>query len=273
MSHPKTILESLGANALKRLSQNFLTSPHWADLLTDAVLEPEGLEEVWEIGPGLGALTERLLAKTSLPVRAFELDRKLAAHLRATQPKLDLREGDVMDADFRAISPGARIAVLSNLPYHLSSPILFKLVDERDRLSRAVLTFQKEFADRLVAAPRSPDYGGLTVMVQYHFTTKSLGILPPGAFYPPPGVSSQALLLLPKSDGPVAARTMSRIVKAAFAHRRKKLSSNLKEAFEGAPVAEILAAQSIAPDARPETLSPEAYVALAVALAPHVPPG
>ncbi len=269
MSHPQTILDSLGANALKSLSQNFLTSPHWADLLTDKAIEPEA-DEIWEIGPGLGALTQVLLKKTTRPVRAFEFDRKLSAYLRETHAALDLREGDVMEADFAAVSPEAkRISVLSNLPYHLSSAILFKLLGERHRIVRLVLTFQKEFAQRLTAQPRTHDYGSLTIAMQLNYSIVNLGILPPGAFYPPPSVSSQALQLepLPNAPDPMA----EKYVRAAFAHRRKKLSSNLKEAFPGIRAEEALAELGLSPTARPEELSKEQFLLLTDALRKKTP--
>jgi 16S rRNA (adenine1518-N6/adenine1519-N6)-dimethyltransferase len=154
MAHPKEILLKLQANARKTFSQNFLTSPHWADLLTRRATEMPEAEEIWEIGPGLGALTAQLLEMSTRPVRAFEIDRKLAAYLRETYPRLDLIEGDFLEANIRDIAPEKQsIVVISNLPYGLSSPILFKLLEEKHRIRRLVLTFQKEYAER--ASPGS----------------------------------------------------------------------------------------------------------------------
>jgi len=230
------------------------------------------VEEFWEIGPGLGALTGPLLSRVSVPVRAFELDRKLAAYLREKFPRLDLREGDVNYADFAAVSPGRRIAVLSNLPYHLSSPILFKLFEEKARIARMVLTFQKEYAERLVARPRTPDYGALSVMCQLHFSLSSLGVLPPGAFYPVPGVASEAVLFEPKASVPDI-QLVGRVLKAAFRQRRKKLSSNLKQAYPTANAEEALAALGLSPTVRPEELSKEQYVALAALIKAQISEG
>jgi 16S rRNA (adenine1518-N6/adenine1519-N6)-dimethyltransferase len=274
MAHPKELLQRLGANARKSFSQNFLTSPHWADQLTRVVTDTDA-DEFWEIGPGLGALTARLLEKTDKPIRVFELDRKLAQYLRETYPRINVIEGDVLDADFATISPAAkRIGLLSNLPYHLSSPLLFRLAEVKERFPRLVLTFQKEFADRLIAAPRSSDYGGLTVLAQLHFRIESLGVLPKGAFYPAPSIASEALLLEPREPIPGGAAHLSLVVKAAFAHRRKKVVSNLKEAFPGpGPAAHIqraLAELGIGEMARPEELSKEDYLKLALAIRSQV---
>lgn len=265
MSHPRDILLSLQANARKSLSQNFLTSPHWADRLTQFVAETPKADAFWEIGPGLGALTEKLLQKAgNTPVKLFEYDRKLSAYLREKYPKVELIEGDFLEADLKAhLGSAKRIGVLSNLPYHLSSPILFKLLEYRDCFPRLVLTFQKEFAERLYALPGSRDYGQLSVLAQLQFQISSLGTLPPGAFYPMPGVSSEALLLEPKPPMKVAAAHVSQLVKSAFRHRRKKVSSNLKQAYPQAPMEAVLQRLHIPPGARPEDLSKEQYVALA----------
>jgi 16S rRNA (adenine1518-N6/adenine1519-N6)-dimethyltransferase len=263
-------LLSLEANPRKSLSQNFLTSPHWADLLVTQALRPPGIEEVWEIGPGLGALTSCLLRQTSLPVRAFEYDRKLSAYLRATYPGLQLEEGDFLDADLDRMAPGRRLSVLSNLPYHLSSPIFFKLVEQRHRIAQIVLTFQREFAERLVAAPRTPAYGALTVIAQLHYQIESLGILPPGAFYPAPAVSSEALRFVPREREPESPHHVRWLVKAAFAQRRKQIVGNLKRALPAAPVEPILGELGIAPSARPEELSKDQYLQLTQAVRPYL---
>lgn len=264
MRHPRDILLSLQANARKSLSQNFLTSPHWADRLTQLVTEVEA-DEYWEIGPGLGALTTRLRERTKKPVRVFEFDRKLAQYLRETLKDVDIVEGDFLKAALSSISPQAkRVAVLSNLPYHLSSPILFKLIEDKARFPRLVLTFQKEFADRLCAQPGDEAYAALSVLVQLHFHVDSIGIIPPGAFYPAPGVSSEALLMRPRQLAKLDA--VANVVKAAFRHRRKKVISNLKEAFPKAVFEPVLASLNIGTNARPEEISKEQYVKLAEAV-------
>jgi len=264
VAHPRDILLSLQASPRKSFSQNFLTSPHWGDRLTQLVLDVKEIDEIWEIGPGLGALTSRLLAGTSLPVVAFELDRKLAAYLREQHPKLKVIEGDFLQADLASLlGEKKRVAVLSNLPYHISSPVLFKLLEHKDRIPRMVMTFQKEFANRLSAGPRTGDYGALSVLAQLHFQISNVGTLPPGAFYPPPGVSSEALLFEPKPVESSLADKVTQVVKAAFRQRRKKVSSNLKQAFPEAPIESSLEALRIGPMARPEELSLDHYLRLA----------
>lgn len=271
VSHPRDILISLQAAARKSLSQNFLTSPHWADRLTEFVTDMPDADEFWEIGPGLGALTARLLAKTDRPIRVFEYDRKLAEYLRQTYPKVQVVEGDFLEVDMKATAPEAkRIGVLSNLPYHLSSPILFKLLEQKPRFPRLVLTFQKEFAERLVAAPRTHDYGALSVLAQLHFKIASLGVLSPGAFYPMPAISSEALLLEPKEPVGVGLAHVSHVVKAAFVHRRKKMISNLKQAYPKAPLEEVFGLLRLSTSVRPEELTKEQYVALTIEIKPHI---
>jgi 16S rRNA (adenine1518-N6/adenine1519-N6)-dimethyltransferase len=263
MSHPRAILDTLGAAARKSLSQNFLLSPHWADRLTEATVKIAA-DAIWEIGPGLGALTRPLLAKAQVPVTLFEYDRKLAAYLRETIPGVDLVEGDVLDQDLESRSQGRRISVLSNLPYHLSSAILFRLAELNTPPVQLVLTFQKEFARRVVALPRTPAYGALSVLLQLQFEVESLGILPPGAFYPVPDVDSEALLFRPRATPlPMPFR---QFVRGAFQQRRKKLSGNLKKALPGGQTDSALEKMGIDPNARPEELSPAQYWDLGVAV-------
>lgn len=263
MSHPRDILLQLGASARKSMSQNFLTSPHWAERLTHLLVQPSEADEYWEIGPGLGALTSKLIDMTAKPIHAFEYDRKLAGYLRARFPSINVIEGDFLEQDIKEISASAKqIAVLSNLPYHLSSSILFQLLEQKERFSRLVLTFQREFAERLYARPRTHDYGALSVIAQIHFKIESIGILPPGAFYPVPAVSSEALLLEPICPVPYGAFYINQVVKAAFAQRRKKLSSNLKRAFPNLPIESIMERLGLSLSMRPEELSKEEYIAL-----------
>lgn len=264
--HPRDLLEKLGASPRKSLSQNFLVSPHWADTLTTATVEGPAPDVFWEIGPGLGALTQVLLKKIQRPLILFEYDRKACAHLRDTFPEATLLEGDVMDQDFKKLSEGKRVAVLSNLPYHLSSPLLFKFIEVKDRITQLVLTFQKEFADRLVAEPRTSDYGALTILIQLHFELEKLGTIPQNAFYPPPSIASSALRLIPKPSTPEIAR-VEKLVKAAFTQRRKKMSSNLKNTLGPGPWEECLKKLGFDANTRAEELSKEQFVQLASLIA------
>lgn len=266
MTHPKTLLAELKAVPLRRLSQNFLVSPHWAEKLVSAVVDGAPVDEVWEIGPGLGALTQGLLAKSPVPVRAFELDRKFGEHLAAAYPTLLLERGDVLDADLEGFAAGKRIAVLSNLPYHLSSPLLVRTLRFYDQLDRMVLTFQREFAARVIANVGEDDYGSLAVLMNAAYAIESLGILPPGAFFPAPEVDSQALRFLPRHPGTGATerfRKLELVVRAAFAHRRKKLVSNLREKFPDVAWAEALEAHGVVADARAEVVPLDVFEKLA----------
>lgn len=267
MAHPKEILAKLNANARKSLSQNFLTSPHWAEILTNAVTEGETPKAIWEIGPGLGALTQLLVKKATVPVTLFEYDRKLSAFLREEYPETPLIEGDVLKAPLEALAKKAnRVAVLSNLPYHLSSPIFFKLVDIKPFLTRVVLTFQKEFAQRLLAKVGQESYGGLSIVAQLHFKITSLGTLPSGAFYPAPSIASEAVILEPLNPTDLDVPKICKLIKAGFLHPRKKMVSNLKQAFPNVDWEQALASQSLSTNARAEELSEAQWILLSQAL-------
>jgi len=255
MAHPKEILSRLKAIPLKSLSQNFLISPHWADKLVDAFLAEDQYDEVWEIGPGLGALTQILAEKTKKPIRLFEIDKKLSVFLQEQFPHLPLHQGDFLDQDWtQLISPPRKVAILSNLPYHLSSPMIFRMAENKNVLSHFLFTFQKEFADRLTAKPGTKEFGSLTLITELHFSLKNLGTLPAGAFYPAPSVASQALLFIPKPDSPKTEKTIA-VIKAAFSHRRKKMASNLKEVFPDIAWESCLAEAGLSPQIRAEALT------------------
>ncbi len=263
MSHPRVTLDLLGAAARKSLSQNFLISPHWAERLTQSALDMD-CDAFWEIGPGLGALTKLVIEKSKVPVTLFEYDRKLAEYLRETYPNTPLIEGDVLDQDLAHLADGKRLSVLSNLPYHLSSAILFALAELPKPPVQMVLTFQKEFAQRLSALPRTPSYGALSVIIQLQFEMEKLGIIPAGAFYPAPDIDSEALRFRPR--GPALDRGFRLLIKGAFQQRRKLLSSNLKKALPGRHTDGALQKMGIDPNARAEELSPEQYQQLGTEL-------
>jgi 16S rRNA (adenine1518-N6/adenine1519-N6)-dimethyltransferase len=267
MAHPKDILAKLDANARKSLSQNFLTSPHWAESLTSAVTEGEPPKAIWEVGPGLGALTQLLLKKAKVPVTLFEYDKKLSAFLRSEYPGIHLIEGDVLKAPLVELAQSAgKVAVLSNLPYHLSSPVFFRLVDLKPFLTRVVLTFQKEFAERLLARVGQESYGALSIIAQLHFKITNLGILPSGAFYPPPAVASQAVILEPQNPRNLDLENLCRVIKAGFLHPRKKMVSNLKQIFPEVDWAKTMEAQSLSPNTRAEELNEEQWIQLSQAV-------
>lgn len=262
MRHPKSILIERGLRAHKGFSQNFLTSPHWIEKLTDPVLDIEGNSEIWEIGPGLGALTGRLLEKSKVPLRVFEFDRGLVEYLKETYPELNIYSGDFLKIDWNEFT-ASPIAIISNLPYKISSPVLFKAIEHKDRISKMVVTFQREFADRLTAQPSTHEYGGLSVLMQWHFELKPIGVIPPGAFFPKPDIDSRAIEFLPIVRPKALAESMAVVVKQAFQQRRKKLANNLKALIDGAQLGSFLATEQLPEDVRPEKLTVDQFAQLA----------
>ncbi|MCB0406305.1 MAG: ribosomal RNA small subunit methyltransferase A [Bdellovibrionales bacterium] len=264
--HPRSQLASLGVHAKKRFGQNFLTSPHWSQTLVDTLLEGMTPAAVWEIGPGLGALTEGLTKKSPVAPCVFEIDRNLCAYLRERFPGIDLVEGDFLKWEPR--EPLDRVLVLGNLPYNVSSPIFFKLLEWKSSILRMVLTFQREFARRLLAKPTTPDYGGTGVVAQTFYELQSLGVIPPGAFYPKPDVDSEAICFEPKADPRVDRTAFLRLVREAFSHRRKMLLKNLSHHYGKDKLLAVFETLGISSKARAEELSPGQFLDLAESLLP-----
>ncbi len=229
-------LERYGVRPSRRLGQNFLVDDNWAERIVAAV-EPGPDDLVIEVGPGLGALTERL-AQRAGRVRAVEVDRRLAAALRERLghlPNLELVEGDILAVDLDRLASrqdpaGGPVKLASNLPYAITSPFLVRWLEAPIRWERAVLTLQAEVVDRLVAAPGSAAYGALTVFVAYHARVERLGTVPAGAFWPRPEVDSAVVRLWPHLRPPVAVadpEALFALVRAAFSQRRKRLANAL----------------------------------------------
>ena len=244
----------------KRFGQNFLVDTHYIERIVDAV-DPRPGDNVVEIGPGLAALTARLIERAG-SIAAVEIDRDLAAGLRGRfEPgALRLHEADALKFDFAAL--GSDLRVVGNLPYNISSPLLFRLADHADRLRDAHVMLQREVVARMTAAPGTPDYGRLTVMLQVRFAVMRLFTVPAGAFRPAPKVESAVARLTPLGDdAPVIADfpLFQRIVAAAFGQRRKTLRNALANVTTPA---QFEAAQ-IDPRARGETLGVKAFVHLA----------
>lgn len=272
-SSPKILLQRLGLRPKKGWGQHFLLHPHQARRIVDA-LELQGEEFVVEIGAGLGALTG-FLAAAARQVVALERDPALAAFLReelfAGVPGVQVVCQDVLAVDFVALGreAGQPLVVVGNLPYQITSPLLFKLIDERVALARAVLMMQQEVAARLLAPPGIKDYGILSVLVQCHFRLQRLFSLTPANFYPPPQVGSAVLRLDPDraAAAPVDDDLLRRVVKAAFSPRRKTLNNTLvaRAPALGLPaqaMRHLLAHLGIDPGRRGETLSVGEFVAL-----------
>ena len=273
ISSPKTILRHLGLRPEKARGQNFLIHPHQARRIV-ATLKLDSQDLVVEVGPGLGALTI-FLAREAGRVVALEVDPALAAYLQtelfAGEPRVEVICQDVLRFDFLGLAreAGRPLAVAGNLPYQITSPLLFKLAGEKAALSRAVLMMQQEVGARLTAAPGTRDYGILSVLLQYHFVMTRLFSLGPANFYPPPQVTSVVMGLTPRKPEPRARDEafFARLVKAAFATRRKTLRNTLavRGPALGLAAAEVLAALQaldIDPGLRGETLSITQFVDL-----------
>ena len=259
-----------GHDARRRFGQNFLVSDGVIRKIVDAIA-PRASDTVVEIGPGLGALTGPLLERLD-HLHVVEIDRDLIARLRARFPpeRLTIHEGDALEFDFGALASGGRLKIVGNLPYNISSPLLFHLAQYADRVHDMHFMLQKEVVDRMVAAAGTKDYGRLSVMLQYRFHLERLFVVPPGAFNPPPKVDSAVVRLIPIGVTEVGARGTARrpdlfavLVAAAFSQRRKMLRNTLRELLGEREIAAL----GISPTARAETLSVADFVKLANRLA------
>ncbi len=227
-------------------------------------------ETVLEIGPGRGILTEALLEASGLVV-AIELDAALCAHLRETigaRPNFQLIEGDALVFDYAQVpSP---FLVVANLPYYVSTPLLFRLLEQRRRIDRLVLMLQEEVAVRLAAAPGGKEYGALSIAAQLWCDVRVSFKVPASCFRPKPKVGSAVVALTPLAQPKVAVRDEKmffKVVRGGFAHRRKALLNSLRdEGFEAAPTAAALKKAGIDPRRRAETLSLAEFASLADAL-------
>jgi len=273
----RATLRAAGLRARHALSQNFLADP---DVL-EAILreaDPAPGRRILEVGPGLGLLTDGLLA-SGASVTAVELDRGLAAFLRerfADVGALRLIEGDALDQDLvRLVEPP--YDVVANLPYHITSPILHALLGAEPRPARLVLMVQREVADRIAAQPGKMSY--LSVFVQYHARVRVAFGVPAAAFEPEPAVESAVIVIEPYAadDRLDAAHEdeLWRLVQAAFRERRKMIHNVLSRQLpvDAGRVGEALATAGIAPDRRPQTLAVGEWLALYDALGPIGPDG
>ncbi len=252
--------------ALKRLGQNFLIDPNIIrKIVSLAALRPE--DTVLEIGPGRGALTAGLCAEAGRVI-AVEIDPQLQPQLQETLGhcrNLDLRIGDALAFPYDSLPP--RTVVVSNLPYYVSTPILFALLDARAHLDRLVLMLQTEVALRLAAKPNSEDYGVLSVLTQEAADVEVAFRVSANCFRPRPTVGSAVVHLAIKAQegfDPVRHERFRRLVRASFAHRRKTLVNSLRD--EGYPperIARATEAAGVSPQARAEMLTLDDYRALA----------
>ncbi|NHZ61346.1 16S rRNA (adenine(1518)-N(6)/adenine(1519)-N(6))-dimethyltransferase RsmA [Massilia genomosp. 1] len=249
--------------ARKRFGQNFLTDKLVLDNIIDAI-GPEKGQAMVEIGPGLAAMTALLLKRLD-HMHVVELDRDLVARLENNFPreKLTIHSGDALKFDYGLIPvpEGQKLRVVGNLPYNISSPLLFHLADFAHLIEDQHFMLQKEVVERMVAAPGSKTYGRLSVMLQWRYDMSLMFIVPPTAFDPPPQVESAIVRMLPvpperklACDGP----TLEAVVMKAFSQRRKVIRNCVAGMFTEAQLVEA----GIDPSTRPETVSLEQYVAL-----------
>ncbi len=230
-----------------------------------AAIDPKPGEHLVEIGPGEGALTLPLLDKTGA-LTAIELDSELIEPLREKSKAhgtLMILHADVLETDFTALAAGEKLRLAGNLPYYVSSPILFHCLEHAHAITDMHFMLQKEVVDRMVASPGSKTYGRLSVMLQLTCKVEPLLRVPAGAFRPPPKVESAVVRLIPRPEAqlpePELMPAIANIVRAAFGQRRKTLAN----ALSGTLDADAIRAAGIDPRARAETLSPQQYVALA----------
>jgi 16S rRNA (adenine1518-N6/adenine1519-N6)-dimethyltransferase len=261
--------------AKKSLGQNFLVDPNLQRRIVDS-LDPAQEDTVVEIGPGQGALTHRL-AELGLRLIAVELDHHLAADLRtrfAPMPRVTIVHGDALQFDPVPLLREPPVKVVGNIPYNITSPLLFRLLEWRPPPERIVVMVQKEVADRLLADPGEKAYGALTVGVRAQATVQRLFNVGPRAFRPAPSVDSTVVLIRPRPDlSPEVGVPLRALTRAAFGMRRKQLQKILRTApgycLEPARAERILASVGVRPADRPETLSPATFVALAAELQRH----
>jgi len=244
----------------KRFGQNFLNDPGIVRSLVEAI-RPQPNDLMVEIGPGLGALTQPLL-KTLNHLHAVELDRYIVTWMQSHYPvgKITIHNVDALKFDFSTL--GENVRVVGNLPYNISTPILFHLLESVTHVTDMHFMLQKEVVERMVAEPSTSEYGRLSVMLQYRLQMEYLFTVPPEAFDPAPKVESAFVRLVPYPAPPHPARDerlFARVVAAAFAQRRKTLRNTLKGILDDAG----FAALSIDPQLRAENLGVAQFVAIA----------
>jgi len=251
------------APAKKQLGQHFLADKYYVEKIVLAV-DPKGDDRLVEIGPGQGAITFPLLRRHPR-LTVIEFDRDLIAPLtEAAAPlgELTIVHSDVLRVNFTELAAGGTIRLVGNLPYNISSPILFHALDHAAAISDMTFMLQKEVVDRMAAGPGSKVYGRLSVMLQAYCQVTSLFVVPPGAFRPPPKVDSAVVRLVPRDPATINIHDHKRfaeVVKAAFGQRRK----TLRNALNNVVSAEQFVAAGVRPDARAEQLDVAEFIALA----------
>jgi 16S rRNA (adenine1518-N6/adenine1519-N6)-dimethyltransferase len=249
-----------GHVARKRFGQNFLVDRGIINAIVSAI-DPQRGDTVVEIGPGLGAITEPLLARLD-HLHVVEIDRDLIARLKKQHPpaRMTIHEGDALDFDFASI--GNDLRLVGNLPYNISTPLLFHLAEYVGIVRDMHFMLQKEVVERMVAVPGESDFSRISVMLQYRFHLEWLIDVPPESFDPPPKVQSAVVRLIPRNVSELKAKSqekLSQVVQAAFSQRRKMLRNTLKGTLSDVGFAEL----GIDPTRRAEDLAVDDYVRIA----------
>ncbi|MFK1446043.1 16S rRNA (adenine(1518)-N(6)/adenine(1519)-N(6))-dimethyltransferase RsmA [Pseudomonas aeruginosa] len=254
--------------ARKRFGQNFLHDAGVIHRILRAIHAREG-QRLLEIGPGQGALTEGLLG-SGARLDVIELDQDLIPLLKlkfGLESRFSLHQGDALKLDFASlVESGEKLRVVGNLPYNISTPLIFHLLEHAPVIEDMHFMLQKEVVERLAATPGGGDWGRLSIMVQYHCRVEHLFNVGPGAFNPPPKVDSAIVRLTPFAEPPHPARDpklLERVVREAFNQRRKTLRNTLKPLLS----VEDIEAAEVDPTLRPEQLDLAAFVRLANQLA------
>ncbi|WP_425059642.1 Ribosomal RNA small subunit methyltransferase A [Sporomusa carbonis] len=269
------ILKTFGIHMSKKLGQNFLIDGHVVDGIVAAAQVAAG-DAVLEIGPGIGTLTQGL-AETGAEVTAVELDRRLLDVLNRTLEgynNVKIVHGDILKIDISREISRKKYKVVANLPYYITTPIIMKLLEEKLPVEVLVTMVQKEVAERMVARPGGKDYGALSVAVQYYTEPEIMFIVPPKAFIPSPAVESAVIRCTVRPEPPVkvdSEKMFFRVVKAAFAQRRKTLANALKAGgLDKEAVDKVLAAAGIDGGRRGEQLSLAEFASIANAWVKHI---
>lgn len=246
----------------KRFGQNFLKDQSVLDDIVSAIA-PRPTDRMLEIGPGMGAMTENLIPHLSR-MDVIELDRDLVVYLKKRFPenKLTIHQGDALTFDFRTIGASSdnKWRIVGNLPYNISSPLLFHLMNFASCIEDQHFMLQREVVERMVAEPGSKAYGRLSVMLQWQYDMELLFIVPPTAFDPMPKVDSAIVRMIPRETPEACSLdALEKTVTQAFSQRRKMLRNNLAPLFTESRLIEL----DIDPTRRPEDLTVEQFIRLA----------
>jgi 16S rRNA (adenine1518-N6/adenine1519-N6)-dimethyltransferase len=261
----REVIARHGLSANRALGQNFLFDLNLTGRIARAAA-PLDIGTVIEIGPGPGGLTRALLDHGAREVIVIERDRRflpVLAEISAAYPgRLQVIEGDALKVEAAKLGTTPR-RIVANLPYNVATPLLLGWLESGTAFTSLTLMFQKEVAERLLARPKTKDYGRLTIAAQWRADVKRLFDIPPRAFTPPPKVTSTVVQLIPRAEPlfPADATMLERVTAAAFGQRRKMLRQSLRQV--SAQAEEVLVATGIAPTARGEELSVEQFCALA----------